>query len=205
MSLPGKIETTANIATIGAAVLLSAVLIKVYLVPGLLAGKRTATQAADAAIGTSLKDRLPGIDWNRNGQTLVLAISTHCHFCTESAPFFRRLGDEAREKVKMVAVLPESIADAEQYLSSEGVHIDQVKQAPPGSIGVRGTPTMLLVDRGGIVTRVWVGKLDPQGQEQVMSTLLGRHAAGAPGRPGPASALTRPGDGLEAPARGRRG
>ena len=58
MSLPGKIETTANIATIGAAVLLSAVLIKVYLVPGLLAGKRTATQAADAAIGTSLKERI---------------------------------------------------------------------------------------------------------------------------------------------------
>lgn len=174
MSLPGKIETTANVATIGVAVLLSAVLVKAYLLPA--PSPHIPPALAATSVGTSLKRQLPGIDWGKNGQTLILALSTHCHFCTESAPFFRRLGDEARKNVNMVAVLPESVAESEQYLKNEGVHVDQVKQASPGSIGVRGTPTMLLVNGRGAVTRVWVGKLGPRDQEQVLSVLSGAQA-----------------------------
>jgi len=73
--------------------------------------------------------------------------------------------------VKMVAVLPQPAAEAEQYLKNEGVRVDQVRQVSLGTIGVRGTPTMLLVDSKGVVTRVWTGKLQDQEQEQVLSVL----------------------------------
>jgi len=129
--------------------------------------------AAQPAIveGTSLKGRLAGVDWSRNGQTLVLAISTHCHFCTESTPFFRQIAKEKRKDIKLLAVLPESVAEGEQYLSREGVHVDRVSQLSLASAGIPGTPTMLLVDSGGVVTHFWAGKLDPPVQEQVMSLL----------------------------------
>ena len=179
MSLSNRIDTASNITTIVVAALLGAVLIKVYFVPvsapqGLpgAAGlsQRPAVQA-QALVGTSLKGRVPGVDWSKNGRTLVLAISIQCHFCTESAPFYRKLQAQVGKVVKMVAVLPQPVEAAEQYLKGEGVRVDLVKQLQLGDVGVRGTPTMLLVNNAGVVTRVWNGKLRPEDEERVLSTL----------------------------------
>ena len=158
-----KIETIANIMTIGVSALLSVVLVKTYLLPAPSPSRPPVV--AEAAVGTSLKGRVPGVDWSRNGRTLALAISAQCHFCKESTPFYRRLQEQVRKSVKMVAVLPQPVAAAEQYLNGEGVRVDQVKQATPGEIGVRGTPTMLLVNSAGVVTKVWTGKLQPEEEE----------------------------------------
>jgi len=170
MSLQGRVETTANIATILVAVLLSAVLVKVYLVP--IASPRKPAPANEAAIGTSLKGRIPGVDWSKNGKTLVLAISTKRHFCQESTAFYRKLQHEVGKSVKMVAVAPQTSAEIAGYLSSEGVHVDDVRQAVMGEIGVRGTPTMILVNGAGVVAKIWVGKLRPEQEQQVMAALI---------------------------------
>lgn len=173
MSLHGKIETASNIATIGVAVLLSAVLVKVFLVPVPPAAARTGPPVrTDVAVGTSLKSALPGVDWSKNGRTLVLAISTTCHFCKDSEPFYKRIRQEVGGGMKMVAVLPQPQADAEQYLNAAGIKVDQVKQLTLNSLGVRGTPTMLLVDGKGIVTKFWVGKLQSREEEQQVITAL---------------------------------
>lgn len=155
MDASGKIETMSNIGTIVVAAVLSAVLVKVYLLPapaGRLA--QTAPSMPAASAGTLLKGRIPGVDWSKNGRTLVLAISTTCHFCKDSEPFYRRLQQEVGKGLKTVAVLPQPVDEAEQYLNGAGLHVDQVKQAVLGGIGVRGTPTMLLVNSAGIVTKV---------------------------------------------------
>jgi len=175
MSLPTKIQTTADIATVGVAVLLSVVLIKVYLVPApsLRLPQGAPPAVAAASVGSSLKGQLPGVDWSKNGRTLVLAISTQCHFCKESTPFYRRLEQEVGRGVKMVAVLPQPAAEAEQYLKNEGVRVDQVRQVSLGTIGVRGTPTILLVDGKGVVTKLWTGKLQAQAEDEVLAALRG--------------------------------
>jgi hypothetical protein len=173
----GKMEFIANLATTVAAVLLAVVVVKTYLLPASSAGSgpfaaRPAIVAQQAIVeGTSLKGRLAGVDWSRNGQTLVLAISTHCHFCTESTPFFRQIAKEKKKDIKLLAVLPESVAEGEQYLNGEGVHVDHVSQVSLDSAGIPGTPMMLLVDSGGVVRNSWTGKLEPPVQEQVLSLL----------------------------------
>jgi hypothetical protein len=167
MNIRGKLETAANAATIVAALLLSAVLVKVYLFP-----RRTPLRASGGkaiAVGAKLNTAFPGVDWRKNGQTIVLAISTQCHFCTESAPFFRTLSSKAGSKIRIVALLPQPVGTAQEYLSKEGVRVDQVKQVALSTIGVVGTPTMLLVDSGGTVTKIWEGEL--RGQEQALATL----------------------------------
>src|ERR1017187_6206610 len=133
MNLPFKlvkIEAVANVATIVVAGLLSVVLVKEYLLPTSPSSRNPAAVAAvePAAVGTNLKDQLPGVDWSRNGRTLVLAISTHCHFCTESAPFFGRLKEEAGRSVKIVALMPEPVGEGASYLKAKGVSVDQIKQ-----------------------------------------------------------------------------
>ncbi|MGD0097117.1 MAG: hypothetical protein ABSB60_11525 [Terracidiphilus sp.] len=53
-----------------------------------------------------------------------------------------------------------------------GVQTEHVVKAVPNSLGVRGTPTVLLVDDKGKIKNVWVGHLDEAGQKQLLSTVL---------------------------------
>ena len=170
------IEITANIATVVVACLLSAVLVKNYLLPTSSArpvqARSASVRPADAVtVGTELSKRLPVVNWNRSGRTLVLVLSTHCHFCTESAPFFRVIRDKVGKDVKLVGILPQSVAESQAYLNQEGVHLDEVQQISLDKVGVAGTPTMLLVNRDGAVTQSWVGKLQPDKQEQVLKII----------------------------------
>jgi len=166
---PTKLEMVANLSTIIVSLLLSIVLIKVFLLPE---GRPAASAARpQVAKGTSLKGSLAGVDWSKNGRTLVLAISTRCHFCTDSAPFFQRLSKERPASTKLLAVLPQAVDESRKYLEQEGVHVDDVKQAQLDSIKVRGTPTLLLVDNTGTVAQAWVGKLEPSQQEDVLRVL----------------------------------
>lgn len=172
MRLKSTIETTANLATIGAAVVVSFVLVKAYLLPS--PTPRLPPTGPTVAVGTNLHDRVTGVDWDRNGRTLVIAMSTRCHFCTDSAPFYRRLRKEAAG-IRVVAVFPETVSEAEHYLSSNGVHPDQVKQISLPALGIHGTPTMLLVDNKGSVQNVWVGKLETDQQNKVLRAVLSSH------------------------------
>jgi len=164
---PSKLENLANLATILVSVLLSVVLIKVFLLPqpGPVASR------AQPRAGMNLKQSLPGVDWAKNKRTLVLAISTQCHFCTESAPFFQRIQKERAKDVKLVAVLPQAVDEGRKYLEGEGVKVDDVKQATLNAIGVTGTPTLLLVDGKGTVAQVWEGKLQPDQEGGVLAVL----------------------------------
>ena len=101
-SRPNRLENLANLSTILVSLLLSAVLIKVFLLPQSGPGPGP----AQARAGMNIKQSLPGVDWAKNKRTLVLAISTQCHFCTESAPFFQRIQKDRPKDLKMVAVLP---------------------------------------------------------------------------------------------------
>lgn len=168
MSLRERVEISANVAVIGVAVLLSAASIKVFFFPP---RSQSTPPVADAmAAGTSLKSRIPGMDWKQNGRTLVLVISTQCHFCKVSTPFYRKVRAELKT-LRTIAVVPQPANEAEQYLKDEGVRVDQIKQASLGDIGVRGTPTLLLVNSAGVVTNVWVGKLQPDQEQQVLAAL----------------------------------
>src|SRR5437588_10787977 len=121
------IQVAANVAVIIAAVLLSVVLAKNYLIRkpepsvAFVAGAnnistRANRPAADSQIQPGTKISLEGIDWAKNGKTLVLALSDKCHFCSESAPFYQRLSKD-HGNTRLVAVLPQPIEDGKTYLN----------------------------------------------------------------------------------------
>jgi thioredoxin-related protein len=166
-SRPSILQNVANIATIAVSVLLSVVLMKVFLLPQ----PSRPPIVAQPLVGLNMKQSLPGVDWAKNQRTLVLALSTQCHYCTESAPFFQRIQKEAAQNVKMLAVLPQAVEDSRKYFEKEGVHVDDVKQATLSTIGVSGTPTLLLVDSAGKVADAWQGKLQPEQEAGVLAVL----------------------------------
>lgn len=115
---------------------------------------------------------LPGISFANGRDSLVLAVSTTCHFCQESLPFYKQLSEKVRGKIDLIAVLPEPESEAKKFLADAAVQTDAIVKAIPNSIGVQGTPTVLLVDGKGKVKNVWMGRLDEAGQKQMLSIVL---------------------------------
>jgi hypothetical protein len=159
--LSKRIEVAANVAIIAVALLLGLVLIKNYLIV-----KQPENPAVRATKNAEIS--LPGVNWSKNSQTLVLAVSSTCHFCTESAPFYRQLA-EAHSRTRLIAVLPQSSEEGKLYLEGLGVAVDEIKQTPLSSINVSGTPTLILVNNEGVITDTWVGKLQAAQEAEVLS------------------------------------
>jgi len=163
-----KLEVLANIAVIVTSVVLCSVLVRKYFF-----ARNKQTVAATASSTTSAfgnapskrgpqpgtKISLPGIDWSKPTRTIVLALSTTCHFCSESAPFYQNLARQKSDNVGLIAVLPQPVEDSKNYLNKLGVKTTDVIQSSLSSIGASGTPTLLLVDNSGSITASWVGKL----------------------------------------------
>ncbi len=119
-------------------------------------------------VGTTLASL--SVKWQDNQQTLVLALSNSCHFCTESAPFYKRLAQN-KGQTRIVAVLPQSLEDGRAYLERLRVSVDEIRQLPLNKIGVNGTPTLLLVDSSGVVKNSWIGKLASDQEGSVFDAL----------------------------------
>lgn len=164
-----RIELVANLAIIVVAILLGVVLVRNYLFRSPVPTQAAAITGIQA--GTKLS--LPNIDWNANRQTLVMALSTNCHFCTESAPFYQRLVQErvGHRNVRLIAVFPQPSREGEEYLKGLALNVDDVKQAELGSLGVSGTPTLILLNNEGVVEDSWRGKLNGDREGEVLRRL----------------------------------
>lgn len=164
-----RIEFAANVAIIVVAILLGVVLVRNYLFRS-----PTPTQIpAVAGIETGTKLSLSGVDWNTSKRTLVMALSTECHFCTESAPFYQRLAQERARNLnlRLIAVFPQKSQESLEYLKGLAVNVDDVRQSELASLGVSGTPTLILLNNQGVVEDTWRGKLNGDREGDVLRRL----------------------------------
>ncbi|MBI4910610.1 MAG: hypothetical protein HY820_43760 [Acidobacteria bacterium] len=144
-----------------------AILVTAGLVIATLAGgyRNTGGMASNPHEGTKLA--IEGHDWSAVRSTVVLVLDTKCRHCAEGTPFYRRLAEAARrEKAGLLAILPQAPADGKKYLSELAVNVNQVRQEDLVKLGFRGTPTILVVDRKGVVKRAWSGV--PASQDQAL-------------------------------------
>jgi peroxiredoxin len=182
------IEIAMNVSIILVALIGATVLVKNYLLrspapvlkqietsnlPGSNAGQRAGNAAAKPGPAEGTQVSLQGVSWGQSTKSVVLALSDQCHFCTESAAFYQKLTTELaqRRDVQVIAVFPPQVGDGKQYLGKLGVPISDVRQAAFNSLGVRGTPTLMIVDRNGKVEQSWVGRLSPEKESEVLARL----------------------------------
>ncbi len=158
-----KIELAANIG-----IVITAVLVVIFFVRNYM--QRQSDPQQTVALGS--KFALKNVNWQASDKNLVFAVSTTCHYCTESAGFYRKLVEQCKQQhVHTVAVLPQPQAEAQAYLAGEGVNVDEIRQAPLSDLDIGGTPTLVLVDQVGVVKHVWLGKLPSATEEDVVTTL----------------------------------
>jgi hypothetical protein len=161
-----RIEVLANVAIIVVAILLAAVLARNYLFGG--AGRPNRD-----TLTPGKKLSIDGVDWAKNDRTLLLVVAKNCHFCSESAPFYQRLDLEVSQgsDVKLLAIVPHDVQQGREYLDGLKVRVDDVKQADINSMGIGGTPTVVMVGSDGVVKNVWTGKLPPETESQVIEQI----------------------------------
>ncbi len=158
-----RMELAANFAIVVVAVLLSAVLVKKFLLSESPAKQPTST----IKVGTQMT--LPGVDWQESSKTALLFLSPRCGACTDDAPFYRQLAERSTipGAPRMVTVFAGDMDSARQYLEELELPTTAVVRANPQETGVKSTPTLLVVDRSGKVVGSWRGKLPEEKQGEV--------------------------------------
>jgi len=164
-----RIELVTNVSIIIVVVWLMGMIVRSSLPDR----SRTAQRQPPEMVKPGMKFSLPGFDWSKKDSHIVLVLRKGCHFCSESAPFYQQLarGVVNRTDVELVAALPQNASDAQQYLNEIQLPITEVRQVDMTAMKVRGTPTILLVDKTGTVTDVWIGKLQPDKELEVLNRL----------------------------------
>lgn len=169
-----KLDTAANVATIVLVFAVAALMAREKLPSSL---GRSAPHPQAIHTGSALQNTPLKSNWSSSQGTLVFGLQTTCHFCTDSAPFFRKLVRSIPKDMRTIAVLPQTHEAAKRYLDGLGIRVDSIQQAPLAAIGITGTPTLLLVNKLGIVKNAWVGELDSSGQSSVLSEVEGDQSA----------------------------
>jgi hypothetical protein len=117
---------------------------------------------------------LAGVNWQANGNTLLLVLQEGCRYCEESAPFYRKLHEQrAGLQPRMLTVIPGEATESTHYLSDRQLPTDGIINAQLTDLNVTATPTLLLVDETGHVKAVWIGKLDETRQREVRQKAFG--------------------------------
>ena len=132
--------------------------------------------AATPRLSSSLgvKINLADVDWQKSNRTLVLVLDKSCGYCNKSTPFYQRILREkgARNDLHVIAVFPHNVEDGKTYLREHGLDITDVRQATLQSLGVRGTPTLFLVDDQGVVKGKWVGWVRAELESALLQRIL---------------------------------
>jgi thioredoxin-related protein len=162
--LTSRIEIAANLAIIFVAIAIGGVLVKnYYFTPS------TTPKAPVKGKQISISD----IDWQAKEQTLLIVLKEGCSFCSQSAPFYQKIAQEAgdQKNQELIIVSPQEVDKTLNYVKSLSVPINNVKQVSLDSLGVSGTPALILVDKEGRVISSWIGKLPPEKETEVLNQL----------------------------------
>lgn len=161
-----KIELIANILIIIAAVFLI----------GLIAQKNFFSESSNTPSSKypTIGNKIPfdDVDWSKSNKNVFLVLQSGCRFCTESAEFYKRLIQQTQGKnVNIIAVFPQNKTEAEEYLKSLGISGIEVRQSQLNLLQVGGTPTIIIANDKGEISKFWIGKLLPDKEVEVINQL----------------------------------
>ena len=161
-----KLEVVTNIVLIGLACLIG---YNFWQARGI----RESPLPASVKVGDQLPS-LPRYDWNAHDHVLVLALKDGCRFCEESIPFYRKLAELEKSNqidAHLIAVLPDDPAVVRQLVETQQLAVEAFPGIELSQVKVEGTPTLILVDRQGRVSKVWIGELAAAGQADVVTAI----------------------------------
>lgn len=165
MSLNKKIETSANIAIIVLAVILSGILAQKFFF-------KPSTGNAEL-IKAGEKISLADLDSSQSEKSIFVALNPNCPFCTESAPFYRSIKESITQnrEIRLVGLFSPEVTNEKDYVEKLGVGFDAIKKVSFDTLKIPSTPTVLVIGKDGTVLSVWRGKLPSEKEQEFLSQL----------------------------------
>lgn len=117
---------------------------------------------------------LQSIDYSNSPQTLLIAISSRCEFCSESVPFYKQVSDaglESSNSTRIVAVFPDPEDEARQYIQQKHLSMSFVARVNFKALNLVATPTVILVDNTGKILDFWIGKPSKEAEQQILKAI----------------------------------
>jgi hypothetical protein len=165
-----RLEKTAAVCMVISFLLLAGIITRSFVL------SRRPDPAALPRVKIGEKIKLPEFHLGKAGPTLIMVISSRCEYCVKNLPFYKQLsslqGDSGGE-LRLIAAMPEKSETARTFLANAGVKVDQVWSAAPAEVGVQLIPTLLLLDADGKLQKFWVGELNEDRRQDVLSVLGG--------------------------------
>ena len=154
-----------NVAIVLVALVLSALLVKKFFFQP--------PQSSDYRLAANAKLSINGVNWADSERTVLVALGKECKYCSDSADFYRRLatGITTQTNTRLIAVFSDRESEAEAYLKQLDVPIREVQYVSLSSLGIKSVPTLAILDPNGVVAKMWVGKLSPLEEKDLMSKL----------------------------------
>jgi peroxiredoxin len=123
--------------------------------------------------GTTIKD-VGGLKFASARSTLILVTHSKCHYCQASLPFYKQLTAAAHAAgVRVVGVSSEDIKVHRDFLEAGGLFLDDVISMKAANIRATGTPTLILVNRQGVIQESWIGQLPADKERHTISAVVG--------------------------------
>jgi hypothetical protein len=117
---------------------------------------------------------LQAIDFSSAARTLLIFSSSSCQYCVDSLGFYRSLLTETSsmpDATPIVMLSAEPIETFRLFVKRNRMNPSQIVSMNPSELNVRIVPTILIVDRSGRVTRVWVGQESKATQSAILSAI----------------------------------
>ncbi len=166
------IGVISNVATIMAATIVTSFVAVAFINTHQWSGSSRGGTSS-SAVG-SLAPPVPGLDYGRATQTIVLIVRTSCPYCTESLDAFNELCQRAAQTggtIRSIVIGAEDKAILEEYLATHGVHVDGVYSVPNREALTGRTPRLLIVGSNRLIYGEWLGRLDASVGSQVAQAL----------------------------------
>lgn len=126
---------------------------------------------------------IPGVDYGAKDKTVVFALSTRCRFCEENGPFYRETIEASRRsgRFQVVFAFSQENSDGSAFLDRIGLsglasQFHVTSRVDFGRIGIRATPTTIVVGRDGMIRRAKVGMVGTDESVALIRDLQGTGA-----------------------------
>jgi thiol-disulfide isomerase/thioredoxin len=107
--------------------------------------------------------------------TLVMAVSSSCHFCQEDVPIYQKIRSSLKVRdgiIQTAFMMPNTKPEADKWVADNKLTGPYMaSQRIFTKAGFTATPTILLIGKDNKVVRFWVGALSPKDEKDLMALL----------------------------------
>jgi hypothetical protein len=138
------------------------------------AGTETHTVSDGLRVGAAFPP-IPGFDYKQHQKSILFFVSPDCSHCVQSLPTYQRLFDKAKALATggSTKTLLGLFEDDNKYahFAARGFTIPGKANIPFHKYNVRATPTIVIVDRKGIISDFWIGELSADAESGLMRVI----------------------------------